>query len=1060
MSGKFSAWKEGDRAAFPGLRQTFSPSKFLRAARVLLGCCLGFLLGSLWVSTPAWSLQSQSPSAVAEEVGKAKALEVRGRSELAREAWEQILREDPGNAEALQGMIRASQATGREVDAEAYRKRLRAAHPDDPVSTQSTGRRLGSNREEQARAAEQLARAGKYQEAVAAYQKIYGTNPPPGDAALLYYAAEGATDEGRPQAIASLRALADRFPQDRRYPRALGSLLLLNARTEQEAEKLLGGHPAVGLAGGVAGSAAGGRERGPSVALFQSAAAEKRRSEAQVQLSDDVRNAGAAVPASDRSAASVEQQAVRRSRPAPLVLAKSTPPLLSEGSPNRPKAGVPVVERAPLAAATRVIPLNTASLPSGFAAGDNAEEERAGYAALSSGRLHEAEARFKVVLARDPENGRALEGLGLLRLRQGERAKAASLLEQAQAKGVQDAAIVQGLRQAGLPEATMSRQGEQVQVAAVPRDAEVPRAADSPPAPAQPLAGLSFPQASPPVARQGASQPDSRAARPGAALRPSDSGLRSSTSAPRSAASESQASASELRSSAPAQRSSAPAVFGQAPSPVLHSASTSSTDEELKRAAAFGMRGEPQQAVPLYRQILSAAPENSAAWSGLVTAQHRQRDEAAALQTLDRMPPSVLQAALREPGFALIAVSVETSGGRTGAAQQVLGGLLGRTPPAAGAAVGAVQLQLAGALLDEGKSTEAYAMFRGAIGNGGFENAQAWAGLLASLHESGHDSEALAQAESAPAGVRLQLQSNPLFLQTAALIYARAEDRVHALSYWERLERYAAAKYMAVPAEPSVAFAQWLGRSGDTAVDTTELYPLLMALGGRTDLSDAQRRALQRIWAQWAVRQAAEQARAGEPDRAQVTLGTATAAFSDNPEALRGLARGYASLDQPRRAVAMLRAQDLANASAEDMSLAVSAALAAHDTKTAEAWLRSGLLRYRSDPDLLLLASRFEQETGHRKESAVYLQAALSIAPAHTLPSTGGPAPKALADGASSSRAAPDLAALFRKAGAIDNASAGNKARANALPSERAKRIFLPSETASAAVSAAKPSTP
>lgn len=894
MSLRSPAWEQRSRGAPAGWKKVSPLKQGVRGALLLLCCLSG--------SVPAWEMQPQASSSVSELAGKAKALELRGRSELAREAWEQVLRQDPGNAEALKGLIRASQATGRASEADTYLKRLREAHPDDPGLVQLSRQGSGADREAQTHEAEQLARAGKYPEAVAAYRRLYGANPPPGDVALRYYAAEGATAEGRPEAIASLRALMDQFPQDRRYRRALGSLLVLNARTEQEGEELLGG---------------GSSRKSPTAVSLAALPAESPRPDA-VQTPENVASVRAASPPAPQRVAEPGKQAVPKVTPAPLVLAKTTPPPGPDVPPNTLKP-VPVAGGEPLLHGTRPVPLTTASTVSGPAARANAEEERAGYSALTAGRLREAEARFKVLLARDPENARALGGLGLLRLRQGDRVEAARLLQQAQDKGANDPALSRALQQTGASAGATPKVSDQVQIAAVREDAEAPKKVALPPPPLRPLEGLSLPKAASAVARnqRSGSKAETAAQNPAPPSPPAPAG-------------------SEERVSAPA---------------------------------------------------IASAPV-----------------------------PSV-------------------------------------SGPLSGAAEGRKQLELASSFLGEGKSAQAYAMFRTAIGNGEFENAQAWAGLFASLHASGHDREALAQAEAAPAAVRVQLESDPLYLETAAMIYAGENDRAHALSYWSRLQQSAAGQHTSVSAASSVEFARWLSGSGDE----THLYAVLMALGGRSDLSDTQRRVLQRLWAESAVRQSAVQARAGELERAKQTLGTAATAFADNPEALRTLARGYAAISQPKTAVALLRAQDLANATAQEMAVAVNAALAAHDMKAAEAWLRSALPRFGRNSDLLLLASRFEQETGHKQESAVYLQAALSMAPGQNAPFVSGSPAKtvALAEVAGSPSAAPNLAALFTKARATENS------KANAVASGSGKRPFLPSSEGSvAAAPAVQPTKP
>lgn len=971
------------------------------------------LFFGLVTAAAGWGMQPQAASAVGELTGKARALELRGRSELARETWEQVLRQEPDNSDALKGMVRTSQATGRASEAESYLKRLRAAHPEDSSLSQLGGSgSVGGDKESQLREAEQLAREGKYPEAMAAYRKLYGADPPPGNIALRYYTTEGATEEGRPEAIASLRALTDKFPQDKRYRKALGALLVLNTRTQQEGESLLSGSVRSRQTATVA------QPSPPPSKSAQNGEAPAR----QLPVTSNTLVALASVTREPRPEAA-KPPALTQDQPLPLLLGQSTPPSAGArparlSTAARPANLLPApVAVTPDVSSPRATALTAASIVSGAAPGANAEEERAGFAALNGGRLREAEARFKVLLARDPANGRALGGLGLLRLKQGQRDDAVRLLQQAQQAGVRDPAILQGLQKMGVSGDALPELGKaapaQVRMARVRLEDE----ADGTPAPT--LA----------VERSPDSPAHDQIAAPGLEAAP----------APRIDTAGSSAATTTLK----------PEPVTKSPVTTVANTSAPAMGDELARASSLAGSGDTAGAEQIYRRAITAT-SSPAAWAGLITLQHQLQRDAAALQTLEQMPEATRQAALKEPAFSLTVASVEANQGRSGAAQQVLQSLLAGASQPPGPVFGPAQLQLASLLLEEGQSAQAYALFRAAIGNGQFENAQAWAGLFASLHASGHDREALAQAESVPAPVRVQLESNLLFLQTEAMIYAALNDRSRALSTWGRLQQAAASAKSRVPAGMSVEFARWLSGTGDEV----HLYPILMALGSRADLSDPQRRTVQQVWAGWAVRQAGEQARAGDLERAKLTLSTATTAFFDNPEALRSLARGYVAIDQPKTAVAMLRTQDLSNATAEDVSVAVSAALAVHDTKAAETWLRSGLLRYRRDANLLLLASRYEQETGHKQESAAYLQAALSIDPAHPLSSA--PTMAAARTDVASSEAAtsPNLSALFIRARSSD------KAKTNATVPASSSRPYLPSlpsvEKAGAAASSAR----
>ena len=177
-------------------------------------------------------------------LGKAHALEVRGRMDMAKQTWQQVLLVDPNNSDALAGMARAAKLEGKNEEANTYLNKLRAINPNDPnierVQNMGTAQDMSSQLTEAGR----LAQAGQYARAMTILRSVYGSNPPPGDPALSYYQTEAATEDGRPHAIAGLRDLVDKYPQDSRYQIALGKILTYNPRTREEGRKLLEKHPA------------------------------------------------------------------------------------------------------------------------------------------------------------------------------------------------------------------------------------------------------------------------------------------------------------------------------------------------------------------------------------------------------------------------------------------------------------------------------------------------------------------------------------------------------------------------------------------------------------------------------------------------------------------------------------------------------------------------------------------------------------------------------------------------------------------------------------------------
>src|SRR6202007_1773865 len=109
------------------------------------------------------------------------------------------------------------------------------------------------------------------------------------------------------------------------------------------------------------------------------------------------------------------------------------------------------------------------------------------------------------------------------------------------------------------------------------------------------------------------------------------------------------------------------------------------------------------------------------------------------------------------------------------------------------------------------------------------------------------------------------------------------------------------------------------------------LYPALMSLGGRPDLTVTQRETIQTIWANWGVRRAGTAIDNSDNDRAVEILEAAAAAFPDNIEVRRVLAGGYTKTGQARLALNIYKSLPTQDSSAIDFQGAIGAALAAND---------------------------------------------------------------------------------------------------------------------------------
>jgi tetratricopeptide (TPR) repeat protein len=352
------------------------------------------------------------------------------------------------------------------------------------------------------------------------------------------------------------------------------------------------------------------------------------------------------------------------------------------------------------------------------------------------------------------------------------------------------------------------------------------------------------------------------------------------------------------------------------------------------------------------------------------------KDDARAVETLQSMPPSSYQAAMRDPGFQATVASIYQNQNRLDVAQDILEKSISTQMTAGQKPSTALLLQLAGIYLTRNNPQAAFPIYRKILTEDP-QRADAWKGLVTILHASGRDQEALAQVQQIPPAVRQQLEQDPEYLQSLGAIYNALGQPQQAMIFMQRVQQHYALQHSAPPADIDIQDAWLLYNGGNDA----GLYRQLMLLGARADLTDEQRRTVQTIWSSWAVRRANQTAATGNIKKSLAILNAAAKAFPDNPGVLRALASGYARAGQPKQAVLIFQSQDMTTATASDYKSAVGAALAANDSKDAETWLRYGLDQYPRDAEMLTLAAKFEQARGNSGRAADYFKASLAALP-------------------------------------------------------------------------------
>jgi tetratricopeptide (TPR) repeat protein len=635
------------------------------------------------------------------------------------------------------------------------------------------------------------------------------------------------------------------------------------------------------------------------------------------------------------------------------------------------------------------------ALGGGIAAPRPGSPEMAAYAALNAKRIDEAETRFKAILAKQPANASALAGMGYVRMQQANFLGAISFLEQARQARPNDKGLAAALDSARF----WFLMGEG-QTALTVNDAATsekrfrsalelrPDSPDALSSLGRTMLRAQHPRSAIPLfERAVAGQPAAVEGWRGLFLAHYQGGevplaLATYQRMPEAVRSQLQGEPLFLQTLASAyaaagRNGDAQKVLESAVNlPFSADAKATKASLQIQLAGVLFEEKQPEQAAVLYRQAIAGDRENVPAWRGLIELEHATGNDQEALATFDTMPAASQQAALRDPEFATTIASIYEVEKKLGLAQDLLQKAVTEQASAGQTPSPAMETTLADIYVKRGNPQLAYPIYKQVVSENP-ERADAWAGLLSTLHLTGHDGDAAALLPSISPAVRAQLETNASYLQTMAAVYESQGRSREAAQLLGREEQGYAAQRTVVPADVEIEDAQALYNG----VDDAGLYRELMSIGGRTDLTNAQRQSVQTIWANWAVRRSNQAVAAGDTPRALAILNAASQSFPDNPAVQRELASGYAQAGQLQQAVLIYKAQDMSAVSAADYQAAVNAALATDDSKDAEVWLRYALAKYPADPQVLLLSAKFEQARGDTAQAMRYYRASLKAMP-------------------------------------------------------------------------------
>ena len=903
-------------------RETTRRKKTLRAVAVLL-CALALVS---CIHQPAFAQTGTESQAEKDLIAKAEALESRGRPDIAVQVWQQILLSDPNNAEALAGVARDYRLSGNSTASDEALDKLRKINPNDP----NIGRiqTLTSNKSRDARLGQAgaLAKAGNPEAAMRIYRELFGDHPPDGDIATAYYDTLYSTPNGKAEALAAMRAMAARNPGDQRFVVTLGRMLTYDAKTRAEGIRILHEH-----------------EETP---------------EAQSAL----RQALVWDSANPTSAAELKEYL--KSHPKDTELQQRL--TANQGKLAEMNAGI---ARTP--------------------------EERAAFAALNAHHLTEAESRFQAMLDKDEKDPRAAAGMGFVRMQQNNFGAAIAFLEQAEQNGFRDRSVSEGLATSRfwftMGEASLAFDVNQLDAAAEKYKAALDMRPRSPEA-LNGLAGVyikneQFPAAAEIYQQIVRIQPTSLDAWRGLFLAYARNHQNQQAMAvmarfPVSVKAALNRDPDYLQTlaniyQATGKDAEAQKVLAQALAlPFPDDGSTLKTGTRLQYAGILMAARRYDQAAELYKQILAEETSSLPAWMGLVTAEHLLGHDNDSIELVEKMPPDTYETALADPGFLSMLGSIYAQSNQLEIAQGLLERAARLQAKNGGQPALALQIQLASIYLQRNNTSDAYALYHQIL-EAHPDNLDAWRGLIGTMQLTHRDAEALQEIKLIPPAIRKQLESDVQFEQSEASLYANAGDTVDAIEIFNQVQKHYATLRQQPPADVEIQQAYLLYNT----FNDRALYPMLMSLGARQDLSNTQRETIQGLWANWSVRRAALAFDNGNSSRAIDILDAAAQAFPDNLTVRKAVAGGYLRVGRAKESLQIFKQIDFQDATSSDFQGAIGAALTANDKGQAETWLRQALDRYPRDSTILALAARFEQARGDNGRAADYWRASLAAMP-------------------------------------------------------------------------------
>ncbi len=408
----------------------------------------------------------------------------------------------------------------------------------------------------------------------------------------------------------------------------------------------------------------------------------------------------------------------------------------------------------------------------------------------------------------------------------------------------------------------------------------------------------------------------------------------------------------------------------------LASAGTSDSEDalsvRLQIAGAFLNQGKTGSAIDIFVQATRSHPNNPSGWEGLVGAYTRLGDFSEAIAAVRSMPQASYNAAVKDTGFLNSVALLYSTRGQCVQAEDFLYRSLaldradGRVPAES------TQLQLADIRMREHDYGQAASLYSQIIAKNS-NSADAWRGYLVSLHQQRTDRTLVAEIPRVPRAVRAQLETDPSFLVLEASAYSSSGRNQDALPLLEQARaRYTAKRRLA----PAILEIQTAWTMLSVSTDDPSLGDLLTSDKRRTDFNANQRAAIEEIDSSWSVRRA-EIAFDSKPELAFSILADAGLEYPADRNIHVAMASLYLKRHDKQKALETFQSWGMAGAQAEDYGMAAGAALSAHKYELADEFLKRGLQRFPTDPELMHMTARQDIARGNYEEGERELQSAL-----------------------------------------------------------------------------------